>query len=278
MRADRHGVSGAEGADRLLGHLFDSRPESGGSEERIGLAGSLALHILILALLLWAGTHPHLAVVPVDMGVGDGIGAGAAGGGGGGGERITYVRPEAAPSAAPAAETPPEPEPVPPPQPKPIPTPEIPVPRLAPLAPAVSAVSAPLRVAALADGGGTGSGSGTGPGTGPGSGGGTGGGEGGGVGSGVGPGTGKGHVLAPSPEFLLLPPTPAPGNVRGKTVVVRLAIDAAGSVRDVELVPPTGDHDYDKALRRTALGWRFRPARDARNQPMAITYDVTFTF
>ena len=84
--------------------------------------------------------------------------------------------------------------------------------------------------------------------------------------------------MAPKPEFVLLPPTPAPGGVKGKTVVVRLAIDAGGSVRDVELIPSTGDRGYDQALRRTAMGWLFRPARDAANRAVAVTYDVSFTF
>jgi TonB family protein len=80
------------------------------------------------------------------------------------------------------------------------------------------------------------------------------------------------------PDFLLLPPTPTPGAVRGKTVVVRLAIDASGLVRDVELLQTSGDRSFDQALRRTALGWRFRPALDPSNRPVAVTYDITFNF
>ncbi|MBA3969877.1 MAG: TonB family protein [Gemmatimonadetes bacterium] len=62
-----------------------------------------------------------------------------------------------------------------------------------------------------------------------------------------------------------------------RTVVFILAVDAAGVVRDVELQPPTGDRRYDAALRRMALDWRFKPARDAANRPVAVKYPVTLT-
>jgi TonB family protein len=62
-----------------------------------------------------------------------------------------------------------------------------------------------------------------------------------------------------------------------RTVVFILAVDAEGIVRDVELQPPTGDRRYDAALRRMALDWRFKPARDAANRPVAVKYPVTLT-
>jgi TonB family protein len=93
----------------------------------------------------------------------------------------------------------------------------------------------------------------------------------------MGPGTGRGRVMAPSPEVLLVPPTP-PGNVRGKAVVVRLAVDSTGVVRDAEIIPSTGNRKYDETLKRTALGWRFRAARDQSNRPVSVLFDVTFTF
>ena len=74
-----------------------------------------------------------------------------------------------------------------------------------------------------------------------------------------------------------MPPT-APGQVKGKTVTMRLAIDATGAVREVELIPSSGDRGFDQALRRTAMGWHFRPARDAANRAVAVTYDVSFDF
>lgn len=264
----------------LLQHLFSSRP----SRHRLGDAATLAAAVLAHALLLyllWAG-GAHLAAGEIDLGVGTGKSTGAAGGGGGGGEDVHYValdapaQPSPAPEAAPPV---PPPTPVPVPDPPPLPVPQLaaqPLPKLA-----AAAVLAPVAASTLrgkGDGVGTGNGAGSGNGAGPGSGGGTGGGEGTGNGSGVGSGSGSGKILAPSPEFLLLPPTPAPGSVRGRTIIVRLALDAAGTVRAVELIPETGDRDYDKKLRETARGWRFRPARGPDNQPIAVHYDVSFTF
>ncbi len=81
----------------------------------------------------------------------------------------------------------------------------------------------------------------------------------------------------PGPTPLPIPP-PTPGSVHGKTIVVRLAIDATGKVHEVELIPSSGDRGFDQALRKTALGWHFRPARDAANAAVPVNYDVTFQF
>jgi protein TonB len=112
---------------------------------------------------------------------------------------------------------------------------------------------------------------------GPGSGGGSGGGTGGGIGSGTGTGTGAGRMQAPVPEFVLIPPSNPPRGVRGDSLVIRLQIDATGKVRDVEF-RSTGDRGYDQKLRRTAMEWRFRPARGPDNRPTAVAYDVTLQF
>ena len=61
-------------------------------------------------------------------------------------------------------------------------------------------------------------------------------------------------------------------------MVVRLAVDETGAVKDAEVIPSTGDRKYDASLKRVALGWRFRAARDAANKPVAVQFDVTFTF
>jgi protein TonB len=253
------------------------------------------VHAGILALAVLAGRKAGYALL--DDGTLTGISAGAAGGGGGGGgfggEQVTFV--DIAPPAAadpevtltvPEVAPPPEPEVEPEPQPEtpppPVPTPPVPAPPAAPPAPAPG--SQPGTGAPSAgQGGGTGAGQGAGqgvgvgPGTGPGSGGGTGGGTGGGIGSGVGPGTGAGRMVAPVPEFVLIPPSNPPRGVRGDSLVVRLNIDATGKVRDVEF-RSTGDRGYDQKLRRTALEWRFRPARDPASKPIAVAYDVTLQF
>ncbi len=267
--------------DRVLTHLFFTADEA--AHDRFTVpAGILALLTHLLLLLLAIGpVGRHLLKTETDPGVGTGIGAGAAGGGGGGREEeLSIVTLEAPPAPTPATSTEPVPA-VPPPPPPVLDLPQLDPPKVPPvhLAQAVTSVIAPaVGAGAPSSGQGTGVGPGRGPGTGPGSGGGSGGGEGGGIGSGVGPGTGRGRLLAPVPDFVLLPPAPTPGAARGKTIVVRLAIDAGGAVRDVELIPSTGDRGFDQALRRTAQGWHFRPARDAANAAVAVTYDVTFIF
>lgn len=264
--------------DRVLTHLFFSAAEA--AHDRASVPSgilALLLHALLVFLALGPVGH-HLLRTETDPGVGTGIGAGAAGGGGGGRDEEVSIVSLIAPAVAAAATVDAAPPPPPP-------VPEIPQldpPKVVPppmeLAQAVTAAALPtISAGAPSTGQGTGAGAGRGPGTGPGSGGGSGGGQGGGIGSGVGPGIGRGRLLAPAPDFALLPP-PAPGGVHGKTIVVRMAIDATGAVREVELIPATGDRGFDQALRKTALGWHFRPARDASNHAVAVTYDVSFTF
>lgn len=261
--------------DRVLTHLFFTASEA--AHDRASVPSgilSLLLHALILLLFLGpiAAQH-HIRKIETDPGVGTGIGAGLAGGGGGGSEQVTMIDlaapaiPEPAPGLVPPPPPPPDPQQLVLPQPTKVALSEV----------RIDSVPGAVTASAAAGGQGTGSGPGSGPGTGPGSGGGSGGGEGGGIGSGVGPGIGRGRLLSPVPDFMLLPPMPTPGGVRGKKVVVRLAIDAAGTVNEVELIPSTGDRGYDQALRRTAMGWRFRPARDAANRPVPATYDVEFS-
>lgn len=257
--------------------LFFTRPERDQRDTATSAGASVVFH-LILILLLLAVNHTDMLTLAGDQGAGTGIGAGAAGGGGGGGreEQVSLLIP------APAPETPEEApltiqvavdEIVPPEEPKP----EVVVAQIdsVPVAP-VNAAPAP-PTGGSGGGEGTGQGPGSGTGLGPGSGGGTGGGEGGGIGSGIGPGTGRGRVIAPSPEVLLIPPSP-PGSVKGKSVVLRLAVDSVGVVKDAEIIPSTGDRKYDSALKRVALGWRFRAARDTYNRPVSVLFDVTFTF
>ncbi len=250
--------------------------------------GSLILALLFHLALIWLVlTAQRLAgTMSLDEGVGHGIGAGLAGGGGGGSageEIVTLVIPVADP-------TPPPPKPqveitkpvVPPLKldpvtiPNTIPPPTPPVDSLR-LASADSARLAGLAAAAGGGGDGTGRGSGAGAGTGAGSGGGRGGGNGGGIGDGNGPGSGRGNMMPPSPDVLILPPQ-ATSKVRGKTIVVQLTVDSTGVVRDVRLMPPTGDGKYDDSLRKAAFSWHFRPARNTENRPVTAVFEVTFTF
>lgn len=255
---------------------------------------SVLVHAGLLALAVLVGGRAGYALlddIGTPTGVSDGASGGGGGGGGMGGELVTYV--DIAPAAAevpsevaltvpeetpPEPEVEPEPEPVPPP-PAPKPPVTTPTPAPAPAGGAQTGTGAPPAGTGGGTGAGqgTGTGEGTGSGTGPGSGGGSGGGTGGGIGSGVGTGTGAGRMQAPVPEFVLIPPSNPPRGVRGDSLVVRLNIDVSGKVRDVEF-RSTGDRGYDQKLRRTAMEWRFRPARDAASKPIAVAYDVTLQF
>jgi protein TonB len=263
--------------------LFFTRPEREERDTAKSAVASALFHFLIvLALVLL--TRTGVLIATGDLGVGTGIGTGVAGGGGGGGQDdVVSIMMAAADPEPPAAEELTVPAKVEPVlelskvEEKPIEDVEIAVVDTTPPAPAAVAEPAPNPTGGIGTGERTGTGTGTGPGTGPGSGGGTGGGTGGGIGSGVGPGIGRGRVLPPSPEVLLVPPT-APGNVRGKAVLVRLSVDSTGVVRDVEIIPSTGNRKYDETLKRTALGWKFRAARNELNRPVAVLFEVTFTF
>lgn len=242
---------------------------------------STLFHIAIIAALI-IGTKKSLELIAGDQGVGTGIGAGAAGGGGGGGQddilSIVFASADPEPPAENELVVPAKVEPIvePPKDEKPVEEVTVAAVDSTPK-PAATPAPTPNPVGGTGTGESTGTGPGQGPGIGPGSGGGTGGGTGGGIGSGVGPGIGRGRILGPSPEVLLVPPTP-PGNVRGKAVVVRLQVDSTGVVKDAEIIPSTGNRKYDDTLKKTALGWRFRAARDASNRPVAVLFDVTFTF
>ena len=260
--------------------LFFTTPERQDKDNAKSAAVSSAFHALLVILIVLL-TGKGVMVVTGDQGVGTGIGDGAAGGGGGGGQEdvISILVSDPEPEPVVDAEQlvlPTEVEKEPEVEEKPVEEVKIAAVDSTPK-PATPAPQPANPPGGTGTGEGTGTGAGTGPGTGPGSGGGTGGGSGGGIGSGMGPGTGRGRVLSPSPEVLLVPPTP-PGNVRGKTVVVRLAVDSTGLVKDAEIIPSTGNRKYDDTLKKTAFGWRFRAARDLNNRPVAVLFDVTFTF
>jgi TonB family protein len=259
--------------------LFFTKPDRENKDTAESAAVSAVFHALLILLIVLL-TRTGVLVVTGDQGVGTGIGSGDAGGGGGGGQEDVISILVREPEPQPAMETaelviPTEVE-------KPVveqkPIEEVQIAKVdstpKPPAPAPQPLNPP---GGTGTGEGTGTGAGTGAGTGPGSGGGSGGGTGGGIGSGTGPGTGRGKVLSPSPEVLLVPPTP-PGNLRGKEFVVRLAVDSTGVVKDAEIIPSTGNRKYDDTLKKTALGWRFRAARDAANRPVAVLFEVTFKF
>jgi protein TonB len=143
-----------------------------------------------------------------------------------------------------------------------------------PTAFALETIRDTFRIGGLASGG---EGAGAGPGSGTGSGGGSGSGTGTGTGSGRGAGRGGDGVRPPAPLTILIPPAATP-SVRGKNATVRLQVDSAGVVRDANVVVSSGDRGYDEKLRRIAMGWRFRPARDAANRPVPYPFEVSLRF
>lgn len=249
------------------------RPTAGRGSRAGSFGVAVALHLLGLALVLSLHAPPvarpgaagwTLSLEQDDPG---------GGGGGAGGESVQMIQ-LPPPPRPPAPETAPE------------------------LATAVDVLDQPVELPALSDtltrrevaplevqgrgtiaardlalgrGPGTGGGSGTGSGTGSGS----------GSGSGTGPGRGSGAggdgVRPPAPLTILIPPAATPA-VRGKAATVRLQVDSVGVVRDADVVVSSGDRGYDEKLRRIAMGWRFRPARDAANRPVPYPFEISLRF
>lgn len=105
--------------------------------------------------------------------------------------------------------------------------------------------------------------------------------------------------LVPSPPATLAPEPPAPEPVRSApvaqwtpapayprlarraseegSVLVRLALDAAGAVIAVELLESSGHRRLDEATLETLRTWRFEPAReDGVAVPTSIQHRVTY--
>lgn len=243
-----------------------------------GMIISIAMHILVIALLIVPFTSPEL--LREVMGAG---GPGPAGGGGGGNrgtggqpktERLTYVNvaPTPTPAVVPPLVKPPEIKPpiVPPPVPPP-PTPKPTTP--SPAQPAADASEA--KAPTVGVGGGSGN-DGT-SGSGPGSGGGVGAGVGTGKGSSVGPGTGggPGTVYPPAPIEMFLPPLPVPGKAKGE-IVVQFDVDSTGRVLDIAFTP-TKDGNYNRKLKEAFAAVRFRPATNGLGVPVRAKYEMVYT-
>lgn len=244
-------------------------------DRRGGALVSIALHVVIIALLVVPMAAGH-ELIERAQGAG---GAGPAGGGGGGRsgkggetEVLHFIR-IAAPPAAAATQAPVQPkvEPPKPPvkAPEPIQTPVIQAPATTP-----NVSAKPLDVATTpGSGGGTGH-DGT-AGNGPGSGGGVGSGIGTGRGSGVGPGTGGGTQsnYPPSPIELFIPPMPVPGGAQGAHVIAEFDVDEHGRVLGVEFTP-TRDRGYNRRLDEVFRSFRFRPGTRPDGTPIRMKYQL----
>ena len=259
---------------RARPNLPTSMPRPAGAREqsRVSAIISLALHVLIIALLILPALLSPSVRSAVARGAG---GAGPAGGGGGSGglfgtrETLRYLR--VAPDPVPPQVTP---------TPVPTPTPVVPKPvEVKPPTPQVQPQATPPPTnAAPATGGaaGTGNTSGAG-GAGPGSGGGIGSGVGTGTGSANGPGTGGGadSVYPPQPTQVFIPPTPIPAKIRPFTLVAQFDVDSSGKVLSVDF-NETRDGGYNKKLREQLGRIRFRPAVKRDGTPIRATAQIEY--
>jgi protein TonB len=245
---------------------------------------SIALHVLLVALLL---APPFFVAREIDARSEGAGGPGPAGGGGGGTrgtggdpiarERLQYL--QVAPAPTPAKVAKPEPKPVTPvpkvEPPKPEPTtkapPVVPPPELS-LAQTATGTIDPSKV--VGTGGGTGN-DGT-AGSGPGSGGGVGSGVGTGRGSGNGPGTGGGdaEIYPPTVVALTILPIPVPAKVRPYTLVAYFDVDTLGHATLLSF-NPSKDGNYNRRIREMLAEIRFRPAVRRDGRPVRDTARIS---
>jgi hypothetical protein len=81
----------------------------------------------------------------------------------------------------------------------------------------------------------------------------------------------------PSPETLLVPPTP-PAKVRGSQAVVQIIIDSTGRVLpDSVWICGVSDRAYSAKLAAVMAGASFRPAR-GEGRPVRSVLSLSFTF
>ena len=227
-----------------------------------GTVLSAVLHVAFLAVVIWAGrtAFENAALSP-------GAGRGRGGGGGGGGARSVAIW--SLPGAAQAQEVPPAPTP-----------PAMTVPETPATIPDPPAEPVPAPAAAPTTGGGPGDGTGTGTGTGPGSGTGTGGGTGSGTGTGVGSDSGEGgggRLIIPQPQGIIIPPQPAPRNMRGVIVTVTFRISERGEVLDVTTDPVIRDRGYRNEFLDRMRRYTFTPAMTREGRPVAAEFPIQIT-
>ncbi|MEO7713165.1 MAG: hypothetical protein ABIV10_09640 [Gemmatimonadaceae bacterium] len=245
---------------------------------------SIALHLLIVALLVVPLVVSDTVIARIEQGAG---GAGPAGGGGGGRRRtggatvetLRFVRlapdPVPTPTSLPA---------VPPPVPLPTPKVEPVVPKPVETAPTPRVPEQSVRPAqqaqvAVVPGVGGGSGADGSAGAGPGSGGGVGAGVGTGRGNAIGSGTGGGSQanFPPQPIEFFLPPLPPPSSVRGFRFIAEFDVDSTGRVLDVKFTE-TRDGGYNRRIASVLRSMRFRPGTRPDGTPLRMKAQVGYDF
>lgn len=246
-------------------------PSSGPARRSpLGLAISIALHLLIGVLLLVRIRQDFVRVMDAGS-----TRPGTRGGGGGGGGRVAYISiPAEAPRAAvpevaaPPVQTPP-----------PVPVEPTPVP---PVTPPPVTEQPPVAVATSTGSATSDSVPGVGPGQGGGAGGGTGGGQGPGSGPGTGPGTGTGgdggFGRGPELRHQIIPPSDPPKELRGIDLEVTFWVFADGTVDRVQVQPPIKDRKFAKKIDDAMRGYRFKPALGPSGTPIASTFVQVMRF
>lgn len=227
-----------------------------------GVGLSAAVHVGIIALLVWGGRR----MAEADFGPGSG--QGRSGGGGGGGNRVfaVFALPPALPSLPPAP---------------PLVVPSLAaltVPQIRPPEDIPEQVT-PDELSRLAQPTGAGLGEGQGSGTGPGAGSGSGGGSGSGVGTGIGPdsGGGGGRIFPPQPQGIIMPPPDRPASLRGTTVTARFEISATGEVLRVTLDPAIRDRRFNSEFLDRLRRYTFTPAYTREGRPIAAVFEIRIT-
>ena len=216
------------------------------------------LHGLLLFAILSPWLRRYYTLSPNGSGL-----PGMGGGGGDGGERyiaLAALRPAARPAQV-AVETQIE---------KPVVPPPTEVPTVIP-PPTPAPDSVPETKPSQTQGEAGAAGAAAGAGQGGGAGGGTGGGQGPGTGTGVGPGTGGSlRGIPPEQRQLLYPPMQGtPKSLRGKPVTVTFYVSSSGVVDRISTLPELPADGYKRDFEAAMMGFKFRPARDSLNVPVA---------
>ena len=91
-------------------------------------------------------------------------------------------------------------------------------------------------------------------------------------------GTGRGASANAALTIRVAEPNPEARSRLRAEFDITVCETALTAVRDADVVVSSGDRGYDEKLRRIAMGWRFRPARDAANRPVAYPFEVSLRF
>lgn len=61
-------------------------------------------------------------------------------------------------------------------------------------------------------------------------------------------------------------------------MTLQLTVDREGRVRSLDVATPTDAGSFESQLRRTAMDWRFEPARDPSGNAVTAVTEISFSF